>query len=92
MHRRASKGSGQLHTTHSRMDSQRENRKIVGATRAMLYDQDMPKFLWAEACSTAMYIQNTICHRTLGKMTPEEAFIGKKPEVRHFRIFGSITV
>ena len=26
--------------------AERKNRTIVEATRAMLYDQDMPKFLW----------------------------------------------
>ena len=27
----------------------------------------------------------------MGNMTPEESFTGKKPEVSHFRIFGSLT-
>ena len=27
----------------------------------------------------------------MGNMTPEECFSGKKPEVGHFRIFGSLT-
>ena len=26
----------------------------------------------------------------MGNMTPEECFSGKKPEVSHFRIFGSL--
>ena len=30
-------------------------------------------------------------HRTLGNKTPEEMFIGKKPEVSHFHIFGCLT-
>ena len=30
-------------------------------------------------------------HRAVGNMTPEECFSGKKPEVGHFRIFGSLT-
>eukprot|EP00253_Pinus_taeda_P025439 PITA_25439 len=38
--------------------AERKNRIIVEAARAMLYDQDMPKFLWAEACSMAVYVQN----------------------------------
>jgi transposase InsO family protein len=35
---------------------ERKNRAIVGATKEMLYDQDLPRFLWAEACNTAVYI------------------------------------
>ena len=36
--------------------AERKNRTSVEAARAMLYDQDMPKFLWAEACNTVVYI------------------------------------
>jgi hypothetical protein len=69
---------------------ERKNRAIVGVARAMLYDQDLPKFLWAEACSTAVYIQNKSPHKVLGRLTPEEAFTGKKLEVGHLRIFGCL--
>lgn len=50
----------------------------------------MPRYLWVEACSTVVYIQNRVPHKVLGKMTPEEAFTGKKPDVSHFRIFGAL--
>eukprot|EP00253_Pinus_taeda_P036386 PITA_36386 len=56
----------------------------------MLYDHNMPKFLWTEACSTAEYVQNRNPHRALGKITSESVFIGKKPKVSHFKIFGSL--
>jgi len=36
--------------------AERKIRTIVGATKAMLYDQDLPRYLWAEACNTAIYI------------------------------------
>ena len=57
----------------------------------MLYDQDMPKFMWDEACNTVVYVQNRIPHNALGKITPESVFTSSKPEVSHFRIFGSAT-
>jgi len=56
----------------------------------MLYDQDMPRFLWVETCITVVYIQNRVPHIALGKITPDEVFTRKKLEVRHFNIFGSI--
>jgi hypothetical protein len=68
----------------------RENMAIVGAAKAMLYDQDLLRFLWVEACNTAVYIQNRSPHRVLGRKTPEEVFMGKKLEVGHFRIFGCL--
>jgi hypothetical protein len=71
--------------------AERKNRAIVGAARAMLHDQGMPLFLWAEACYTAVYLQNRSPHRAVGSMTHEEAFSGKKPEVGHFWIFGCTT-
>jgi transposase InsO family protein len=71
--------------------AKRKNKAIVGAVRAMLHDQGLPLFLWAEACYTAVYLQNKIPHKAVGSMTPEEVFSGKKPEVGHLRIFGCIT-
>jgi hypothetical protein len=68
---------------------ERKNITIVGATRVMLHDQGLPMHLWAEACNIAGYVQNRCPHRILGMSTPEEAFIGKKPDVSHFKIFGS---
>ena len=57
----------------------------------MLYDQDLSLFLWAEACNTAVYLQNRIPHRVVGSRTPEEAFTGRKADVGHFRMFGCLT-
>jgi transposase InsO family protein len=70
--------------------AKRKNRAIIGATKAMLYDQDLPMFLCVEACNTTVYMQNRSPHRVLGRKTPMEVFTGKKPEVGHFRIFGCI--
>jgi len=55
----------------------------------MLHDQGLPLHLWAEAYNTMVYLQNKSPHRILGMSTPEEYFSGKKPDVSHFRIFGS---
>jgi transposase InsO family protein len=71
--------------------AERKNRSIVGAARAMIHDQGLPLFLWAEACNTAVYLQNTSPHRALGNVTPDEAFTGQKPQVGHLRIFGCVT-
>ena len=45
--------------------------------------------LWVEACDTKVHVQNRSSHRILGMSTPTEAFTGKKPDVSHFKIFGS---
>ena len=71
--------------------AERKNRATVGATRAMLHDQSLPFFLWAEACSTTVYVQNMTLHHGLGSKTPKEMFTGKKPKIGHFRFFGCLT-
>jgi hypothetical protein len=68
--------------------AERKNRTIVGAARAMIHDQGLPLFLWAEASRTVVYIQNRSPHTVLGKLTPEEVFTGTRPDVSHFRIWG----
>jgi transposase InsO family protein len=37
---------------------ERKNRNIVGVAKAMLHDQGLPMFLWAEACNTTVFLQN----------------------------------
>ena len=56
----------------------------------MLYDQDMPKFLWAEDCNRVVYVHNRVPHNALGKITAESVFTCRKPEVSHFKIFGNV--
>ena len=55
----------------------------------MLHDQGLPIHLWAEACNTAIYVQNHCPHRVLGMSTLGEAFSSKKPDSSHLKIFGS---
>jgi hypothetical protein len=57
----------------------------------MLHDQELPLFLWTEACRTAVYLQNRSSHKAVGSRTPEEAFTGVRPDVGHFRMFGCLT-
>ena len=56
----------------------------------MLYDQDLPIFLWVETCNTSMYIQNRTPHRALWKKMLEGVFTRKKSEVSNLRLFGSV--
>eukprot|EP00253_Pinus_taeda_P033904 PITA_33904 len=67
---------------------ERKNRTIMEATRTMLHDLGLPKFLWGEVANTAMYVQNRCPHQPLNFKTPEEVITSKKPDVSHFRIFG----
>jgi hypothetical protein len=67
---------------------ERKHRKICEAVKAMMFDEDLPNSLWAEATSIVMYISNRCPHVILKDKIPEEVFSWIKPEVGHLRIFG----
>ena len=70
--------------------AKRKNMTICEAVKAMMFDQDLPNYLWPETTSTVVYIQNMCPHAILKDKTPEEVFSGIKPEVGHLRIFGCL--
>ncbi|MCO5547266.1 hypothetical protein L7F22_000713 [Adiantum nelumboides] len=67
---------------------ERKNRTIMEMARAMLAHASLPRSYWAEACNTAVYIQNRSPTHALQDMTPFQAYYGCKPTVSHFRVFG----
>jgi hypothetical protein len=54
-----------------------------------LHAKSLPQRLWAEALNYATYIQNRSPHRSIKDKIPYESWSSLKPEVTHFRIFGS---
>jgi transposase InsO family protein len=68
--------------------AERKNITIMGAVKTMIYDQDLPMYLWAEEAKTIVYVQNRLSHSELGFKTLEELFSVKKPKVSHLKIFG----
>ncbi|KAJ0622952.1 putative RNA-directed DNA polymerase [Helianthus annuus] len=68
--------------------AERRNRTLIEAARTMLADSKLPSFFWAEAVSTACYVQNHALVNKRHMKTPYEILEGRKPSVSHFRIFG----
>ena len=64
------------------------NRTLVESLRSMLSDAKLPHKFWAEALVTAVYLRNRSPMKPVTGMTPFEAWTGKKPNVKHLRIFG----
>ena len=58
--------------------------------RCMLHQHELPKKLWAEAASTAVFIQNRLPTRALQNQTPFEAWFGFKPSLDFFKVFGCL--
>jgi transposase InsO family protein len=65
--------------------SERENGTLVEIARAMIHSKNLPLKLWAEAVSCAAHVLN----RRDNTKTPYEKWFGRKPNVSHFRIFGT---
>ncbi|KAL0402494.1 UNVERIFIED_CONTAM: Copia protein [Sesamum latifolium] len=69
--------------------AERKNRTVINMARTMLKSKVMPKEFWAEAVACAVYLSNQSPTRSLEKITPQEAWSGWKPSVKHLRVFGS---
>ncbi|GJX16586.1 retrovirus-related pol polyprotein from transposon TNT 1-94, partial [Tanacetum coccineum] len=69
---------------------ERRNQTLIEAARTMLIFAKAPMFLWAEAVATACYTLNRSLVHTLHGKTYYELLKGKKPEVKYFRVFGSL--
>ena len=57
-------------------------------SRSMLLDAKLPKKVWAESVSTAVYLRNRCPTKAVKGKTLYEALYGKKPNVNHLRVFG----
>jgi hypothetical protein len=55
----------------------------------MLHEYTIPKLLWAEAVNTACHVVNRVSLRPIIKKTPYELWIGRKPNLSYFKVFGS---
>jgi hypothetical protein len=54
----------------------------------MIRAQGLDLEFWAEAMNTTVYIKNRCPTKALEAKTPQEAWIGRKPNVSHLRVFG----
>ncbi|CAL8157373.1 unnamed protein product [Prunus armeniaca] len=70
--------------------AERKNRTIVEMAKCMMFEKSMPLEFWAEAVNTVVYILNRCPTKALDKKTPFEAYSGRKPGLKHLRVFGSL--
>ena len=55
----------------------------------MIEEKDLNPKIWDEAIKCASYFQNIAPQKYLDGKIPYEAWSGHKPNVSHFRVFGS---
>ncbi|GJY85737.1 putative ribonuclease H-like domain-containing protein [Tanacetum coccineum] len=68
--------------------AERKNRTLIEAARTMLADSKLPTTFWAEAVSTACYVQNRVLIVKPHNKTPYELFRGFKPDIGFMKPFG----
>eukprot|EP00111_Clytia_hemisphaerica_P018040 TCONS_00053381-protein len=68
--------------------AERMNRTLLETARSMLHHAQKPIKFWAEAISTACYVQNRSPTAFLKETTPYEIWHRKKPDVSNMKVFG----
>ncbi|GJV43985.1 retrovirus-related pol polyprotein from transposon TNT 1-94 [Tanacetum coccineum] len=68
--------------------AKRKNRTLIEAARTMLADSLLPTTFWAEAVSTACYVQNRVLVTKPHNKTPYELLHGRPPSISFMRPFG----
>jgi hypothetical protein len=68
--------------------AKRLNCTLLEKVRAMLFSSGLPKSLWGEAVSHAVYFKNRSSTKVLDGKTPYEVFYGVKPDLRGLPVIG----
>jgi Reverse transcriptase (RNA-dependent DNA polymerase)/Integrase core domain len=64
------------------------NRHILEITRALLFQNNVPKTFWSEAVLIATYLINRLLSAKLNFKSPLEILFGRKNNLGHLRVFG----
>ncbi|KAI5312229.1 hypothetical protein L3X38_041402 [Prunus dulcis] len=71
--------------------AERKNRTVIEMAKSMLHEKSIPYEFWAEAINSAVYLLNRCPSKSLKKVTPFEAYTGRKPGIAHLKVFGSLS-
>ncbi|KAM2527672.1 hypothetical protein TB1_024900 [Malus domestica] len=67
--------------------SERRNRTLMNMVRSMMSSADLPISFWGYALHTAAYLLNAVLSKSVPQ-TPYEIWYGKKPSLKHLKIWG----
>ncbi|KAA0055634.1 Peptidase aspartic, catalytic [Cucumis melo var. makuwa] len=68
---------------------ERKNRTLREMARVMIHAKSLSLHFWAEAVNTACHIHNRITTRSGTTITLYKLWKGRKPNAKHFHVFGS---
>jgi hypothetical protein len=78
------------YTPQQNVVAERKNHTLKEMANCMIQSKGLSLKYWAEAINCANYIVNRTPAKALKNITPKEAWTKIKPDVSHFRVFGSI--
>ncbi|KAM2041192.1 hypothetical protein ACFX16_035034 [Malus domestica] len=58
--------------------------------KSMMHEKNMPYTFWGEVVNTSVYLLNRCPTKALDKKTLFKVFNGRKPSVKHLKVFGSV--
>ncbi|KAG6500760.1 hypothetical protein ZIOFF_040613 [Zingiber officinale] len=70
--------------------AERKIRHLVETCKSWLHAKKLPKELWAEGMNCATHVINRAPLSSTNNKAPYELLYGVKPNVKHFRVFGSL--
>ena len=70
--------------------AERKYHTIFEMARSMLKDKGLSNFFWMKVVYMAVYLMNRYLTKVLQNKTPFEAWSGRKPSMKHFKVFGCI--
>lgn len=76
------------HCPESNGKIEREMRTVKSLAKTMLLQFDTPEFLWAEAIACTLYVRNRLLNKQSFGKTPFEHIFGRKPNLKHLKLFG----
>ena len=68
--------------------AERMNRTLMEKARSMLSSAGIGQEFWAEVVETTCYLVNRSPTSTLIDKTTQEVWTGKKPSIKHLKVFG----
>ena len=77
------------HTPQQNSRTERFNRTLLEKANVMRHHACMPCVFWQDAVQTALHIYNHQPMCRLHWKTPNEMFLGDKPDISYFKIFGT---
>lgn len=66
---------------------ERKNRHILGTTKAIMFQMNVPKKYWSHSVLTAKYLINRLSSRITDLKSPLKVLSNKKHDISHLRVF-----